>query len=72
MMQSLTNYLRESSSYYSLNTVSMSEDSSLLSGGFEDSSVRVWSLTPKKLRMLKSPSELAQIDKEAGQLKLNK
>ena len=70
-MQSLTNYLRESSSYYSLNTVSMSEDSSLLSGGFEDSSVRVWSLTPKKLRMLKSPSELAQIDKEAGQLKLN-
>ena len=71
-MQSLTNYLRESSSYYSLNTVSMSEDSSLLSGGFEDSSVRVWSLTPKKLRMLKSPSELAQIDKEAGQLKLNK
>ena len=72
MMQSLTNYLRESSSYYSLNTVSMSEDSSLLSGGFEDSSVRVWRLTPKKLRMLKSPSELAQIDKEAGQLKLNK
>ncbi|CAH3195506.1 unnamed protein product [Porites evermanni] len=51
----------------SLNTVSISEDSSLLSGGFEDSSVRVWSLTPKKLRMLKPPSELAQIDKEAGQ-----
>ena len=50
----------------------MSEDSSLLSGGFEDSNVRVWSLTPKKLRMLKSPSELVQIDKEAGQLKLNK
>ena len=50
----------------SLNSVSISNDSSLLSGGFEDSSVRVWSLTPKKLRMLKSPSELAQIDKEAG------
>ncbi|KAM7436900.1 Transcription initiation factorTFIID subunit 5 [Porites harrisoni] len=49
----------------SLNTVSISEDSSLLSGGFEDSSVRVWSLTPKKLRMLKPPAELAQIDKEA-------
>lgn len=49
----------------SLNSVSISNDSSLLSGGFEDSSVRVWSLTPKKLRMLKSPSELAQIDKEA-------
>ncbi|XP_015748883.1 PREDICTED: transcription initiation factor TFIID subunit 5-like [Acropora digitifera] len=49
----------------SLNTVSISEDSSLLSGGFEDSCVRVWSLTPKKLRMLKPPSELAQIDKEA-------
>ncbi|XP_022809878.1 transcription initiation factor TFIID subunit 5-like [Stylophora pistillata] len=48
-----------------LNSVSISNDSSLLSGGFEDSSVRVWSLTPKKLRMLKSPSELAQIDKEA-------
>ncbi|XP_078345070.1 transcription initiation factor TFIID subunit 5-like [Oculina patagonica] len=49
----------------SLNSVSISNDSSLLSGGFEDSSVRVWSLTPKRLRMLKSPSELAQIDKEA-------
>lgn len=49
----------------SLNSVSISNDSSLLSGGFEDSSVRVWSLTPKKLRMLKSPSELALIDKEA-------
>jgi len=52
---------------FSLNCVCLSEDSSLLSGGFEDSSVRVWSLTPKKLRMLKPPSELAQIDKEAGQ-----
>ena len=57
--------------YYSLNTVSISEDSSLLSGGFEDSCVRVWSLTPKKLRMLKSPSELAQIDKEAGEFREN-
>ena len=46
--------------------MNMSDDSSLLSAGFEDSTVRVWSLTPKKLRSLKSPSELAKIDKEAG------
>ena len=59
-------YFLFSFKFCSLNSVSISNDSSLLSGGFEDSSVRVWSLTPKKLRMLKSPSELALIDKEAG------
>lgn len=30
------------------------DDSSLIAGGFADSSVRVWSVTPKKLRKVKS------------------
>ena len=30
------------------------DDSSLIAGGFADSTVRVWSVTPKKLRRVKS------------------
>ncbi|XP_071496090.1 TAF5-like RNA polymerase II p300/CBP-associated factor-associated factor 65 kDa subunit 5L [Diadema antillarum] len=36
--------------YQGLSCVSISDDSQLLAGGFEDSAVRVWSLSPKKLR----------------------
>lgn len=32
----------------------MTDDSSLIAGGFADSTVRVWSVTPKKLRKVKS------------------
>ena len=48
-----------------MNSVEVSDDSSLLAAGFEDSSIKVWSLTPKKLRVLKSTGELSRIDKEA-------
>lgn len=48
-----------------LNCVDISEDSSLIASGFDDSTVRIWTLTPKKLRMLKTVNELAKIDKEA-------
>lgn len=37
-----------------LTGVDMTDDSSLIAGGFADSTVRVWSVTPKKLRKVKS------------------
>lgn len=43
----------------------VSEDSSLLSVGFAESMIKVWSLVPAKLKGMKSASELAHIDKEA-------
>lgn len=43
----------------------ISEDSSLLSVGFAESMVKVWSLVPAKLKGMKPASELVQIDKEA-------
>ena len=45
----------------SLNAVSISDDSSLLAGSFNDSNVRVWTLSPKKLCPLKSYAQLQQI-----------
>ncbi|EDO33060.1 predicted protein, partial [Nematostella vectensis] len=48
-----------------VNCATISEDAALLSAGFEDSTIRIWTLTPRKLRMLKPPSELNKIDKEA-------
>lgn len=43
----------------------ISEDSSLLAAGFSDSLIRVWGLTPMKLKKMKSSAELELIDKEA-------
>lgn len=37
-----------------LTAVDFTDDSSLVAGGFADSTVRVWSVTPKKLRKVKS------------------
>ncbi|OCT69991.1 transcription initiation factor TFIID subunit 5 [Xenopus laevis] len=51
--------------YQGLTAVDITDDSSLIAGGFADSTVRVWSLTPKKLRSVKSSSDLSLIDKEA-------
>ncbi|XP_047138087.1 transcription initiation factor TFIID subunit 5 isoform X1 [Hydra vulgaris] len=48
-----------------LNCVEISEDSSLIAAGFDDSSIKVSTLNPKKLRTLKTVNELAKIDKEA-------
>ena len=43
----------------------ISEDSSLLAAGFSDSLIRVWPLTPHKLKTMKPANELELIDKEA-------
>jgi transcription initiation factor TFIID subunit 5 len=48
-----------------LTSVEICEDASLMSAGFSDSVVRVWSLTSAKLRSIKSSEELNIIDKEA-------
>lgn len=43
----------------------ISEDSSLLAAGLSDSNIKVWSLTPSKLKSMKSSHELDLIDREA-------
>lgn len=44
-----------------LTAVDFTDDSSLIAGGFADSSVRVWSVTPKKLRKVKSAAGRGQL-----------
>ncbi|XP_067115315.1 transcription initiation factor TFIID subunit 5 [Osmerus mordax] len=51
--------------YQGLTAVDFTDDSSLIAGGFADSTVRVWSVTPKKLRRVKSAADLSLIDKES-------
>uniref|UniRef100_A0A674PAF7 Transcription initiation factor TFIID subunit 5 n=1 Tax=Takifugu rubripes TaxID=31033 RepID=A0A674PAF7_TAKRU len=51
--------------YQGLTGVDVTDDSSLIAGGFADSTVRVWSVTPKKLRKVKSAADLNLIDKES-------
>ncbi|XP_042288567.1 transcription initiation factor TFIID subunit 5 isoform X2 [Thunnus maccoyii] len=51
--------------YQGLTAVDFTDDSSLIAGGFADSTVRVWSVTPKKLRKVKSAADLNMIDKES-------
>lgn len=45
---------RHSGAPQGLTAVDFTDDSSLIAGGFADSTVRVWSVTPKKLRKVKS------------------
>uniref|UniRef100_A0A8C3IJX9 Transcription initiation factor TFIID subunit 5 n=1 Tax=Chrysemys picta bellii TaxID=8478 RepID=A0A8C3IJX9_CHRPI len=51
--------------YQGLTAVDVTDDSSMIVGGFADSTVRVWSVTPKKLRSVKSAADLSLIDKES-------
>uniref|UniRef100_A0A673CD82 TFIID subunit TAF5 NTD2 domain-containing protein n=1 Tax=Sphaeramia orbicularis TaxID=375764 RepID=A0A673CD82_9TELE len=51
--------------YQGLTAVDLTDDSSLIAGGFADSTVRVWCVTPKKLRKVKSAADLNLIDKES-------
>lgn len=51
--------------YQGLTAVDFTDDSSQIAGGFADSTVRLWSVTPKKLRKVKSAAELSLIDKES-------
>ncbi|XP_064646268.1 transcription initiation factor TFIID subunit 5-like [Lineus longissimus] len=52
-------------SHQGVSAIDFSEDSTLVSAGFHNSQVRVWTLTKEKLRAMKSPHELNIIDKEA-------
>ena len=47
--------------------MSVSDDASLLAGSFDDSLVRLWSLTNKKLQYMKPPSQLSLIPSTAGE-----
>ncbi|MGH0135551.1 UNVERIFIED_CONTAM: hypothetical protein FKN15_066159 [Acipenser sinensis] len=51
--------------YQGLTAVDFTDDSSLVAGGFADSTVRVWSVTPKKLRGVKTAGDLSLIDKDS-------
>ncbi|KAK9400902.1 transcription initiation factor TFIID subunit 5 [Crotalus adamanteus] len=51
--------------YQGLTAVDVTDDSSMIVGGFADSTVRVWSVTPKKLRSVKLATDLSVIDKES-------
>lgn len=46
----------------------VAEDSSLLAIGFSDSCIKVWSLVPQKLRLMKTGEQLQDIDREAGNI----
>lgn len=52
-------------SFQGATCVEISEDSSLLAAGFSNSTVRVFSLTSAKLRIMKKSKDLDIIDKEA-------
>jgi transcription initiation factor TFIID subunit 5 len=51
---------------YSFFSSEISEDSSLLAVGFSDSSIKVWTLTPSKLREMKPAEQLKDIDRDVG------
>lgn len=46
----------------------ISDDSTMLACGFGDSTVRIWSLTPAKLRALKDADALRELDKESADI----
>ncbi|CAB3366035.1 Hypothetical predicted protein [Cloeon dipterum] len=50
---------------HSVTSAEFAEDSSMLAVGFSNSSIKVWSIVPQKLRAMKSAELLADIDKEA-------
>lgn len=54
----------------SVTAAEISEDSSLLATGFSDSGIKIWSLVPQKLRLMKTGEQLQDIDREAGKMKL--
>lgn len=51
---------------HSVTCAEISEDTSLIAVGFADSILKVWSLTPAKLREMKPADQLKEIDREAG------
>ena len=57
--------------FYSLTSLEVCEDSSIISAGFGDSKIKIWTLTPNRLRSMKPLDELNIIDKEAGKISNN-
>lgn len=51
---------------FSVTAAEVAEDSSLLAIGFSDSGIKVWSLVPQKLRLMKNGEQLQDIEREAG------
>lgn len=45
--------------------VEITEDSSMLAVGFNDSIVKVWTLVPQKLKAMKSAEQLEEVNIEA-------
>ena len=54
--------------HFSVTTVDICDDSSLLAFGTVDSIVRVQSITPSKIRTMKNVDHLNDIDKDAGKI----
>ncbi|XP_058809234.1 transcription initiation factor TFIID subunit 5-like [Phymastichus coffea] len=52
-------------SAYSVVSAEVSEDSSLLAVSFSDSVIKVWSLVPQKLRMMKDAEQLVDVPHDA-------
>ncbi|XP_076756911.1 TATA-box binding protein associated factor 5 isoform X2 [Xylocopa sonorina] len=50
---------------HSVTAAEVAEDSSLLAIGLSDSCIKVWSLVPQKLRLMKTGEQLQDIDREA-------
>lgn len=57
-------------STHSVTCAEISDDTSLLAVGFANSMIKVWSLTPSKLREMKPADQLKEVDREAGKYKL--
>jgi transcription initiation factor TFIID subunit 5 len=53
---------------FSVTAAEIAEDSSLLAVGFSDSTIKIWSLIPQKLRLMKTAEQLQDIDREAGNI----
>ncbi len=59
-------FKNSSNCYFSVTTVNVCEDSTLISAGFGDSTIKMWALSPNRLRSMKPLDDLNLIDKEAG------
>jgi transcription initiation factor TFIID subunit 5 len=51
-------------SLYTVTCAEISEDSSLIAIGFSDATIKVWPMTPMKLRELKPADQLKEIDRD--------
>lgn len=51
---------------FSVTAAEVAEDSSLLAIGFSDSGIKVWSLVPQKLRLMKTGEQLSEVKQESG------